>query len=71
MGGAGAPVDLETGQRTRAWLAASDDPSALVSGRERYHLRQERPACEATDPKFQDELIARLAELTGVVPPRN
>ncbi len=31
MGGAGAPVDLDTGQRTQAWLAVSEDPAALVS----------------------------------------
>jgi hypothetical protein len=33
MGGPGAPVDLETGQRTQAWLAVSDDP--LVRARTR------------------------------------
>ena len=33
MGGAGAPVDIETGQRTQAWLAVSEDSAAKVSGR--------------------------------------
>jgi len=32
MGGPGAPVDLDTGQRTQTWLAASDDPAAVVWG---------------------------------------
>ncbi len=69
MGGPGAPVDLETGQRTQSWLAVSEDPAALVSGRYWHHLRQEQPASEAMDPKFQDELIAILDELTGVALP--
>jgi NAD(P)-dependent dehydrogenase (short-subunit alcohol dehydrogenase family) len=66
MGGPGAPVDLQTGQRTQSWLAVSDEPAALVSGRYWHHLRQEQPASEACDPKFQDQLIAKLGELTGV-----
>jgi NAD(P)-dependent dehydrogenase (short-subunit alcohol dehydrogenase family) len=66
MGGPGAPVDLDTGQRTQAWLAVSNEPAALVSGCYWRHLRQEQPANEARDPEFQDELIAGLAELTGV-----
>jgi NAD(P)-dependent dehydrogenase (short-subunit alcohol dehydrogenase family) len=69
MGGPGAPVDLDTGQRTQSWLAASNDPAALVSGRYWRHLQQQEPAREAADPSFQDRLIARLAELTGVALP--
>jgi NAD(P)-dependent dehydrogenase (short-subunit alcohol dehydrogenase family) len=64
MGGPGAPVDLDTGQRTQTWLAVSDEPAALVSGCCWHHLRQEQPASEATDPEFQDQLIAKLGELT-------
>lgn len=66
MGGAGAPVDIDTGQRTQTWLAVSEDPAALVTGRYWHHLAQQQPASEATDPKFQDELIDRLSQLTGV-----
>ena len=66
MGGPGGPVDLETGQRTQACLAVSDDPAAMVSGRYWHHLRQEQPASMAADPRFQDQLIAQLGELTGV-----
>jgi NAD(P)-dependent dehydrogenase (short-subunit alcohol dehydrogenase family) len=66
MGGPGAPVDLDTGQRTQTWLAVSDEPAALVTGRYWHHLRQEQPASEATDPEFQDRLMDKLAELTGV-----
>ena len=64
MGGPGAPVDLDTGQRTQTWLAVSDKPAALVSGCCWHHLRQEQPASEDTDPEFQDQLIAKLGELT-------
>jgi NAD(P)-dependent dehydrogenase (short-subunit alcohol dehydrogenase family) len=69
MGGAGAPVDLDTGQRTQTWLAASGEPDALVSGRYWHHLQQEQPASEAADPEFQDRLVAKLAKLTGVALP--
>jgi len=66
MGGPSAPVDLATGQRTQTWLAVSDDPAAQVSGRYWHNQRQEQPAPEAADPAFQDELLARLAEMTSV-----
>lgn len=69
MGGAGAPVDLDTGQRTQSWLAASDEPAARVSGRYWHDLRQQEPAREATDADFQERLVARLGELTGVALP--
>ncbi|UPK35186.1 SDR family NAD(P)-dependent oxidoreductase [Bradyrhizobium sp. 186] len=66
MGGAGAPVDVETGQKTQTWLAVSQDPAALVSGRYWHQLRQQEPASEAADPGFQEKLIDRLTSLTGV-----
>ena len=69
MGGPGAPVDLHTGQQTQSWLAVSEDAAALITGRYWHHLRQQQPAGEAADPKFQDRLIARLEELTGVTLP--
>jgi NAD(P)-dependent dehydrogenase (short-subunit alcohol dehydrogenase family) len=68
MGGAGAPDDLEEGHLTQTWLAVSDEPAARVSGRLWYHRKPQEPAAPALDPKFQDQLIARLAELTGVKP---
>ncbi|MET4717265.1 NAD(P)-dependent dehydrogenase (short-subunit alcohol dehydrogenase family) [Bradyrhizobium japonicum] len=70
MGVPGAPMDLETGQRTQTWLALSDEQAAMVSGRYWHHLRQEQPASEAADPEFQDQLIVQLAEMTGVVLPQ-
>jgi NAD(P)-dependent dehydrogenase (short-subunit alcohol dehydrogenase family) len=69
MGGAGAPVDLETGARTQSWLAVSEETEAKVSGRYWHHQRQQTPAGEATEPAFQDQLLERLAELTGITLP--
>ncbi len=66
MGGADAPIDRETGQRTQSWLAVGEDPEALSSGGYWHDLRRQEPAAEATDTLFQDRLIARLADLTGV-----
>jgi NAD(P)-dependent dehydrogenase (short-subunit alcohol dehydrogenase family) len=66
MGGSSAPVDVDTGQRTQSWLATSDDVAARVTGRYWKAMRQEEPAREATDHAFQDTLVARLAEITGV-----
>jgi len=70
MGGPEAPVDIDTGQRTQTWLAVSDEPAALVTGCYWHNLRQEQPAGEAADPEFQNQLIAKLSELTGVALPR-
>jgi len=69
MGGASAPVDIDTGQRTQSWLAVSTDPAAMVSGRYWHHLRPEHPAAEAADAVFQNEMVARLQELTGAALP--
>jgi NAD(P)-dependent dehydrogenase (short-subunit alcohol dehydrogenase family) len=65
MGGPGAPDDLEMGQLTQTWLAVSDDRAAHVSGAYWHHRQQQTPAAEAADPRFQDQLAAKLAELTG------
>jgi NAD(P)-dependent dehydrogenase (short-subunit alcohol dehydrogenase family) len=66
MGGASAPDDLTLGHRTQTWLAVSDDPAATVSGHYWHHRRTQTPAPEVSDPEFQDRLLARLAELTGI-----
>ena len=66
MGGPGAPDDVEQGYLTQTWLAVSDEAAATVSGRYWHHRRPENPAREASTPDFQDQLSAKLAELTGV-----
>ena len=40
MGGPEATDDLNQAHRTQVWLAASDDPEALVTGEYFYHLRK-------------------------------
>jgi NAD(P)-dependent dehydrogenase (short-subunit alcohol dehydrogenase family) len=69
MGGPGAPDDLTLGAVTQAWLAASDEPAALVTGECFYHqkLRRVNPAARLTNA--QDELLAYCATLTGVTLP--
>ena len=66
MGGAEAQDDLEMGHLTQTWLAVSDDPAATVSGRYWYHRQPQTTAAAVSDPRFQDQLAAKLAELTGV-----
>lgn len=66
MGGPGAPDDLTMGHLTQTWLAVSGDSAASVSGGYWYHRRQHEPAADALDRPFQDRLVARLAELTGI-----
>jgi NAD(P)-dependent dehydrogenase (short-subunit alcohol dehydrogenase family) len=66
MGGPDAPDDLEQGHLTQTWLATSGDPDATVSGRYWHHRRQQTPSNEATNAFFQDQLLAKLSELSGV-----
>ena len=66
MGGAAATDDLEMGYLTQTWLAVSNDAAATVSGQYWYHRQRREPASEARDPAFQNQLMDRLAALTGV-----
>jgi NAD(P)-dependent dehydrogenase (short-subunit alcohol dehydrogenase family) len=66
MGGPGATDDLEKGHLTQTWLAVSKDPAARVSGGYWHHRKRKTPAAAALDPSFQDALIEKLEELTGV-----
>jgi NAD(P)-dependent dehydrogenase (short-subunit alcohol dehydrogenase family) len=66
MGGRGAPDDLEQGHLTQTWLATSDQPAAKTSGGLWYHRERQEPAAQSLDPRFQDQLVAKLAEITGV-----
>jgi NAD(P)-dependent dehydrogenase (short-subunit alcohol dehydrogenase family) len=66
MGGPSAPDDLTKGHQTQTWLATSDDPAAKVSGKYWHHRKQQTPAAEALDPAFQDQLVAKLAAMSGI-----
>jgi NAD(P)-dependent dehydrogenase (short-subunit alcohol dehydrogenase family) len=65
MGGPSAPDDLAAGAETQVWLASSDDPEALVSGRYFYHQRQRAAVPAAHDAALQERLIAECARLSG------
>ena len=66
MGGPAATGDLEMGYLTQTWLADSSAAAATVRGGYWYHRQRQAPAAQARDPAFQDQLIDRLAALTGV-----
>ena len=66
MGGPSATGDLQMGHLTQTWLAVSNDAAATVSGGYWYHRQRQAPAPQARDPAFQDQLLDRLAALTGV-----
>ena len=66
MGGPYATGDLKLGYLTQTWLAVSNDAAATGSGGYWYHRQRQAPAAEARDPAFQDQLMDRLAALTGV-----
>jgi hypothetical protein len=52
--------------RRDPWLAVSNDSAAQTSGGYWHHRKQQPPAAQALDADFQDRLIAKLAELTGL-----
>jgi NAD(P)-dependent dehydrogenase (short-subunit alcohol dehydrogenase family) len=66
MGGTGAPDDMEQAHRTQAWLAASDDPAAKVTGEYFYHLRKRAPNPETRDGALQNQLLERCRYLSGI-----
>jgi hypothetical protein len=39
---------------------------AKVSGQYWFHRQPQSPAAAASDPSFQDQLVAKLSELAGV-----
>ena len=65
MGGPGAPDDLTLGHRTQEWLAVSDEPDARTTGGYWHHQTRFEPHPACRDPRFQDELLGRLARHTG------
>jgi NAD(P)-dependent dehydrogenase (short-subunit alcohol dehydrogenase family) len=66
MGGAHAPDNLEEGYRTQAWLAASDDPIAKVTGEYFYHMRRRKPHSAAHDEETQERLLGACKAFSGI-----
>jgi hypothetical protein len=65
MGGPNAPDDFELGHQTQEWLATSEEPEALASGKYWYHREQHRPHKSVTDVDFQERLLSALARETN------
>jgi len=66
MGGPGAPDNLEEGSRTQAWLAASNDKEALVSGRFFYHRKLQKFHPVTTNTTVQNKLMMEYERITGI-----
>ena len=66
MGGPGAPDDFDEGCLTQTWLATSNEPPALISGKYWHHRKISAAAKDANDAGFQDRLVATLEKITGV-----
>ena len=60
MGGSNAPDDLQKGAETQAWLAVSNDSSALVSGEYFHHMKIHQSNPQAESVQDQDELVNNL-----------
>ncbi|HEU4541330.1 MAG TPA: SDR family NAD(P)-dependent oxidoreductase [Jiangellaceae bacterium] len=65
MGGAGAPTDVRTGSATQVWLASSDEPAALRTGRYMRHMNELPIPPGATDRSIQQGLLDACARLSG------
>jgi NAD(P)-dependent dehydrogenase (short-subunit alcohol dehydrogenase family) len=66
MGGRGAPTDVRTGAATQVWLAGSDEPEALRSGRYMRHMKELVAPVQAADATVQEALIDACRRLSGI-----
>jgi NAD(P)-dependent dehydrogenase (short-subunit alcohol dehydrogenase family) len=66
MGGAGAPDDLEKGAETQVWLAVSNEPETMVTGKYFFHKRPRDYNMIAADVIVQDKFIIACESLSGV-----
>lgn len=67
MGGPGASDDLDEGHRTQEWLATADEDGIRPrTGGYWHHRTTQRPHPATLDERFHAELLARLAEFTGI-----
>ncbi len=66
MGGPGATDSLEEGPRTQAWLAASGESAALVSGKYFYHKKTRNSSAAASEAGVQEKYLSECARISGV-----
>ncbi|MET4540050.1 NAD(P)-dependent dehydrogenase (short-subunit alcohol dehydrogenase family) [Arthrobacter bambusae] len=70
MGGSGAPDSLVEGHRTQEWLATAEPDSIEPrSGSYWYHRQVQKAHRAAADPGFQDVLLQKLEDYTGIALP--
>jgi NAD(P)-dependent dehydrogenase (short-subunit alcohol dehydrogenase family) len=65
MGGPAAPTDLRTGAATQVWLATSDEPAALITGRYLRHMGLLEVPPMAADVSLQEGLLAACDRLVA------
>jgi hypothetical protein len=65
MGGAGAPDDMKAAPQTQAWLAASDEETAKVTGKYFFHKKPRACSGDARDSNLQDRLVEACERLSG------
>ncbi|OWU68319.1 SDR family NAD(P)-dependent oxidoreductase [Phaeobacter sp. 22II1-1F12B] len=65
MGGASASDPLEQAHVTQCWLATGADEEAGYW----HHMRRQRPDPKVEDHEFQDAVLDRFAQMTGVPAP--
>lgn len=66
MGGKSAPDDLRKGYETQAWLATSNDKTAMVSGRYFHHKKEKAHNATANDIILQEKFLKACEEATGI-----
>ncbi len=70
MGGRHAPTDVRTGAATQAWLGASDEHAAQVTGRYFRHMNLIPLLPPTGEAQVQEGLLAACARISGVAMPR-
>jgi NAD(P)-dependent dehydrogenase (short-subunit alcohol dehydrogenase family) len=66
MGGPAAPDDLEQGPQTQVWLATSEEPAALVSGKYFFHKQLQTYHPAAADKDTQEKFLAECNRISGI-----
>lgn len=66
LGGPEAPGSISEAPVTQVWLATSNDPEVLQSGKYYYHQKTQKVHQDANNTSIQLEFIERCAKLSGV-----
>ncbi|WP_299753111.1 hypothetical protein [Devosia sp.] len=69
LGRPSAPDDIDKACVTQAWLAASSDHFAQVTGRYFFHLQPLEPNPEARDEHLQTQLFDVCSRYSGIALP--